>query len=210
MLEALPIETPENLSYTPDGKTRLTYVSEAGLAQCQVDFPAQLLTHTFDPAPLPLDSFPLANAQAALFACFSAMPLSPRTDWQAPSDALPCFREAFAIILATLRQPAQNRWIVRGEPHHFLIAGHRVSTGWDIGAITVARGKPAVLCIRAEDIIRALPLEHPFATAQFSFQSDGSPAETLDDIPWDTRVRLPIADNGGMVLRIRVTPTATR
>ena len=71
-----------------------------------------------------------------------------------------------------------------------------------MGAFVLPCGKPAVLTFRLEDLIDTLPPASPFEKVDILSEADGLPAQCDQGLPWDTRVRLPIADNGAALLRI--------
>lgn len=197
------------LAYTDQGETLLQYTTATGSSTVIVDNPTTLLTTPFDePAePLPLP-YPFADTTATLAACFTDIPLNPHANWQPPTESTPYFREAFDAYLQMMRQPIESRWAVRGEPEHFLMGGYRKvnDTGWILFALTIACGKPAVLCFRCEDCIRALPAPIPFKTMQARFASDANPEETVIDLPWDTRIRLDVANDGGAIIDLTWDP----
>lgn len=199
---------PANLYFTPEGWTALRYWRRDGsVCERRVRFPAQLLTAPPDPAadvrPRTLDT-----PHAALFAVFRTIPLRPEGDWRlAEGEAfLPCFRKAFDVLLAMLRRPPEERWCVRGEPGWFVQFGFRETKGYAMGALVLPCGKPAVLTFRAADLIEALPPPHPFAEMDILSEADGLPPRTDAAQGWDTRLRLPIADCGGALVRLMPRP----
>lgn len=195
---------PVNLFFTPDGQTAVRYWRKDGaVRERRVRFPAQLLTAAPDPA-AEVRPCCLETPHAALFAAFRGIPLCPGGDWRlAEGDAFrPLFRQAFAALLAMLRRPPEERWCVRGEPGSFLQFGFREAQGYVMGALALPCGKPIVLTFRAADLIEALPPSAPFAEMDIHSEADGLPPRVDAAMGWDTRIRLPIADAGGALLRL--------
>lgn len=195
---------PVNLFFTPDGQTALRYWRKDGtVRERRVRFPAQLLTAAPD-ADAAVRPRCLETPHAALFAAFRGIPLYPGGDWRlAEGDAFrPLFRQTFAALLAMLRRPPEERWCVRGEPGGFLQFGFRDAQGYTMGALALPCGRPIVLTFRAEDLIGALPPPRPFAEMDITSEADGLPPRTDPAMAWDTRIRLPLADSGGALLRL--------
>lgn len=196
---------PLNLHFDDRGCTCLRYWTAGGVRTRIVPYPAALLTAP--PAPeAEVSPRTLATPAEALFQTFRALPLRPDGPWVlAGGDAFPpVWRKAFAALLRLLRRPPAERWCVRGEPGWFLQFGLRETDGaYTMGAFVLPNGKPAVLTFRPCDLIEALPPAHPFATMDIVSEADGLAARTDPDLPWDTRVRLPIATPGGALLTLR-------
>lgn len=213
--KALPEpEWPANgcggLFYARNGFTCLPYRAPGILAVAVAAAPAVLAAMAFDPEPLPVerpgglpgDEWRFETPAAALEGLFCAVPLAPQAAWLPPADALPVFDRAFRLAVELMRLPAWERWAVRGEPDHFLVLGARTEQGWRLAVLTVARGKPAVICLRFEDLIRALPMSGPTVSVDVAFEGDGIEAERITSAGWDTRLRVPVADNGGVVVTL--------
>lgn len=203
---------PINLYHDPLGRTHLRYRVRGGAWRGRVvACPAALLASPPDPeADLPAEPEPFETPAQALFHAFRAMPLRPDLPWRlADVEAFtPLWRETFALLVAFLRRPPAERWCPRGEPGHFLQFGFREGNGhYRLAAFVLPTGKPAVLTFRPEDLIRAQPPPHPFAESDLTSQADGLPPQT-DRLPWDTRVRLPIATPGAAMLRLAPRPLA--
>ncbi len=196
---------PINLYFTPQGQTAVRYTTrDRAVVERVVDYPAALLTAPPDDAACVRPRM-LSSPQEALFEAFRGIPLCPEGDWTlAPKGFLPTFREAFALLLRMLRQPPEARWCVRGEPGWFVQFGLRAPDGYTMGALVLPCGKPAVLTFRAKDLIRALPPAQPFATVTITSEADGLCRRVDEAMAWDTRVRLPIADNGGALVQLQI------
>lgn len=195
---------PVNLYFKPDGRTALRYWHQAGgvVERC-VDFPAQLLTSPSD-AEADIAARPLTTPAAVLFAAFRAMPLAPHLPWYLNGEGMSeVYQETFAALLRMLRLPPEQRWCVRGEPGWFLQFGLQEADGsYTLGAFVLPCGKPAALTFRTMDLVEHLPPSKPFEVADFITKADGLEARTDKGLPWDTRVRLPIADNGAALVRV--------
>jgi hypothetical protein len=195
---------PVNLYFKPDGTTALRYwLREGGVKERCVDFPAQLLTREPDPAAqVKVRTF--TTPTEMLFSAFRAMPLAPELDWQMSGEGVSeVFQETFAALLRMLRLPPAQRWCVRGEPGWFLQFGLREADGsYTLGAFVLPCGKPAALTFRTADCIEYLMPETPFELVDFITAADGCPARTDHALPWDTRVRMPIADYGAALVRV--------
>ncbi len=200
---------PVNLyfSSSAQGQTVLRYWRNDGrVAERCVRFPAELLTQPPDPE-ADIRTTLLESPYAALFAAFRGMPLRPDLPWRLADNGAfqPCFRQAFDGLLQMLRRAPEERWCVRGEPGWFVQFGLREADGYTMGAWVLPCGKPAVLTFRAEDLIRALPPHTPFAEMTITSEADGLPPQTAQNCGWDTRIRLPIADCGGALVRLSPT-----
>lgn len=200
-------EWPRNgngaLFYAAGGVVCLPYETETGaLAVAVAPYPAALAAMTFDPAPRALAGVHFENPASALEALFTRIPLSPASAWQPPANALPGFKAAFEAAVELLRLPACERWAVRGEPEHFVMVGGRTAEGWRVAIVMVAKGKPAVITLRCEDVVRALPQRVPTRALTLIFSGDGFTAERIEEAGWDARLRLPLADNGGAVIEL--------
>lgn len=195
---------PVNLYFKPDGTTALRYWRKGGnVVERTAAFPAQLLTLPPD-ATAEVVAQTLETPAAVLFAAFRAMPLAPALDWQLAREGMSeVYRATFAALLRMLRLPPEKRWCVRGEPGWFLQFGLQEADGsYTMGAFVLPCGKPAALTFRTTDLIEHLMPEAIFECADFITEADGLPARTDHALPWDTRVRLPIADNGAALIRI--------
>ena len=195
---------PVNLYFKPDGSTALRYWRRDGsVAERSAAFPAQLLTSAPD-AEAAVAVQDLTTPAAVLFAAFRAMPLAPHLAWQLNGTEMSeVYRATFAALLRMLRLPPEQRWCVRGEPGWFLQFGLREADGsYTLGAFVLPCGKPAALTFRTADLIEHLPPETAFEFADFVTEADGVPARTDCALPWDTRVRLPIQDNGAALVRV--------
>lgn len=194
---------PVNLYFTPDGQTALRYWRQGGeVTERRVDFPAELLTQAPDPQ-AEIVARPLTSATDVLFAAFRAMPLRPELDWRLGPGFSEHYQKTFAALLRMLRSPCEKRWCVRGEPGWFLQFGLlEEESSYTLGAFVVPCGKPAVLTFRLADAIERLPLARPFATMDLTSSTDLLPEETAKDVAWDTRIKLPIPDNGSALLRL--------
>lgn len=199
------MQKPVNLYYTPQGLTALRYGRcDGSMVERTVSRPSALLLEATDPAAA-VEAKMLRTAQAVMFNAFRAMPLKPEADWTLASDAdvSPLFRETFQHLLTFLRQPLERRWCVRGEPHYFLQFGYQTMDGrYVMGAFVLPCGKPSVLTFRAEDILQALPSARAFATMTVVSASDGASQQTDVEMGWDTRIRLPINDNGAALVEL--------
>ena len=196
---------PINLYFDAHARTRLRYWAAGAPRERVLPCPAALLMAPPDPE-AEVTGRVLATPHEALFHAFRGMPLRPEADWTlALGEAFtPLWRTVFAQLLEMLRRPPEARWCVRGEPGWFLQFGLREADGsYTMGALVLPNGKPAVLTFRAEDLIEALPPPRPFAEMEVVSQADGLPAQT-DRVPWDTRVRLPIATPGAALLSLRL------
>lgn len=197
---------PINLHFDARGRTHLRYWGGGAPRERVVPCPAALLMAPPDPeAEADPRGRGLDTPRAALFHAFRAMPLRPEADWRlAPGEAFtPLWRTAWETLVAMLRRPPEARWCVRGEPGWFLQFGLREDDGsYVMGALVLPTGKPAVLTFRAGDLIEALPPPRPFAEMDATTEADGLPAQT-DRLPWDTRIRLPIATPGAALLTLR-------
>ena len=195
---------PVNLYFTAEGQTAVRYRRTDGtVAERRVRFPAQLLVQPPDSA---ADVRPgcLDTPYAALFAAFRGIPLRPEGNWHLAKGGAfsPVFRAAFEALLKMLRRPPEERWCVRGEPGWFLQFGFREGRDYAMGALVLPCGTPAVLTFRSEDLIEALPPNVPFAEMDLSSVADGLPEQRATAQGWDTRLRLPIADCGGAMVRL--------
>lgn len=193
---------PFNLYYTPDGKTALRYLLRGGAFRERiVPFPAALLTAPPDPEAAVCPRT-LLTPREALFSAFRMIPLSPDGAWKlAETGFSPVFRRAFDLLLRMLRMPPERRWCTRGEPEWFLQFGLHDEEMWEMAALVLPCGKPAALTFRAEDFFRALgpaAKDRPFALLSVS---DGAPKETVHGVGSDIRIRLPVDDNGGAIVR---------
>ncbi len=207
LFAAKPFERmhPVNLYFQPDGTTALRYwCKHGGVVERCAAFPAQLLTLPPD-ADAAVTACALETPAAVLFAAFRAMPLAPALDWRlAGAGMSEVYQATFAALLRMLRLPPERRWCVRGEPGWFLQFGLQEADGsYTMGAFVLPCGKPAALTFRTTDLIEHLMPEEAFERADFITEADGLPAQTDAALPWDTRVRLPIADNGAALVRIR-------
>lgn len=195
---------PVNLYYDANGQTIVRYWrTDGAVYERTAAFPAQLLTLPADEAAA-VTARPLETPAAVLFAAFRQMPLMPMADWKlAFSDVTDCYRATFDALLRMLRLPADQRWCVRGEPGWFLQFGLREADGsYTLGAFVLPCGKPAVLTFRLEDLIEALPPQQAFEVADIYTEADGLPAQWDSEMAWDTRIRLPIAENGAALIRV--------
>lgn len=195
---------PVNLYYNKEGCTVLRYWRHDGKVLERVaTSPAQLLTLPPD-ADAAVKARVLDTPAAVLFSAFRRLPLVPNADWQlGVGDFSPLYRETFAAMLRMLRLPSQQRWCVRGEPGWFLQFGLRETDGsYTMGAFVLPCGKPAVLTFRSEDLIEALPPKIAFETMTITSAADGLEEQTISRMAWDTRIRLPIADNGAALVRL--------
>lgn len=195
---------PLNLHFDDRGHTCLRYWTAMGVRTRTVPSPAALLTAP----PVPeAEVVPrvLATPAEALFQMFRGIPLRPDGAWALEAEAFPpIWREAFAAFMRMMALPTEARWCVRGEPEWFLQFGLRETDGsYTMGAFVLPCGKPAVLTFRPCDLIEALPPTPPFATMNIISEADGLAARTDPGLPWDTRVRLPIATPGGALLTLR-------
>jgi hypothetical protein len=195
---------PVNLYFKPDGTTALRYWNrQERVVERVVAFPAQLLTQPADTEAW-ITAQTLTTAAGVFFAAFRMMPLAPALDWQVAIPGMSeVYSETFAALLRMLRLPPEKRWCVRGEPGWFLQFGLQETDGsYTMGAFVLPCGKPAALTFRTTDLIEHLIPEAAFECADFITEADGLPARTDYALPWDTRVRLPIADNGAALIRI--------
>ena len=195
---------PVNLYYDVNGQTVVRYWrTDGSVAERRVAFPAQLLTQPADDAAV-VSTRALETPSAVLFAAFRQMPLAPQAEWRLAGPGMSvCFEETFAALLRMLRLPPSERWCVRGEPGWFLQFGFQEADGsYTMGAFVLPCGKPAVLTFRLEDLIDTLPPASPFEKVDILSEADGLPAQCDQGLPWDTRVRLPISDNGAALIRI--------
>lgn len=195
---------PVNLYFDEKGQTVLRYWRKDGLAvERRATFPAQLLTLPPDDR-ADVGSQVLEAANAVVFAAFRRMPLVPEAAWRLGGEGFsPVYRQVFEALLRMLRLPPAQRWCVRGEPGWFLQFGLKECDGsYTMGAFVLPCGKPAVLTFRAEDCIEALPPERPFAAMKIVSSADGLPEHVDVAQPWDTRIRLPIAENGAALVRL--------
>ncbi|MBQ9694461.1 MAG: hypothetical protein IJV69_06875 [Kiritimatiellae bacterium] len=195
---------PVNLYFDVNGQTVLRYWRTNGtVAERRVDFPAHLLTSPEDPL-AEVKGRALETPSAVLFAAFRQIPLAPGADWELTGQKMSvCYQATFAALLRMMRLPVEKRWCVRGEPGWFLQFGFQETDGsYTLGAFVLPCGKPAVLTFRLEDVIDTLPPEKPFQTADIHTEADGLLAQWDYGLPWDTRVRLPIADNGAALIRV--------
>jgi hypothetical protein len=201
---------PVNLYYTPQGHTALRYSRVDGsIVERLVKRPTALLVDVADPM-AEVQACELPSAQALLFNAYRAMPLIPEAAWSMAKDAnvSTLFHETFQHFLTFLRQPPEKRWCVRGEPHSFLQFGYQGSDGcYIMGAFVLPCGKPSVLTFRSEDLIQALPPSSPFSTMTVVSASDGATEQTDLNMGWDTRIRLPIQDNGAALIKLYPNPT---
>lgn len=196
---------PINLYFDAHARTRLRYWAAGAPRERVLPCPAALLMAPPDPE-AEVTGRVLTTPHEALFHAFRTMPLRPELDWTlAPGEAFtPLWRTVFDKLLEMLRRPPEARWCVRGEPGWFLQFGLREADGsYTMAALVLPNGKPAVLTFRAEDLIEALSPPRPFAEMEIVSQADGLPAQT-DRVPWDTRVRLPIATPGAALLSFRL------
>lgn len=195
-----------NLYFTPTGETALRYrLSSGERRQRTVAFPAALLTQPEEPE-AEVNLQPLPSPEAVLFAAFRTLPLRPNARWTLEDnpDFSPLYRETFAALLRMMRLPPEKRWCRRGEPGKFLQFGLQEADGsYTMGAFILPCGKPAVLTFRAEDLITTLPPEKPFATMEITSDADGLCAQVNPDMAWDTRIRLPIADRGAALIKLK-------
>lgn len=209
------MQKPVNLYYTPQGLTALRYSRcDGSIVERIVSRPSALLLEAAD-SMAAVEAKVLSTAQAVMFNAFRAIPLMPEGDWKlaAEADASPLFRETFQHLLTFLRQPPKRRWCVRGEPHYFLLFGYQAMDGsYLMGAFVLPCGKPSVLTFRAEDLLQALPPAQAFATMTVVSASDGATQQTDVNMGWDTRIRLPINDNGAALVKLipNLTEEATR
>ncbi len=196
---------PINLYFTAEGHTALRYWTRRGdVLERRVPFPAALITAPVDDE-AEVKPRLLRTPEEVLFCAFRGMPLAPEGDWTLAEEGFSeVYRKTFAAFLRMLRKPPAERWCVRGEPGWFLQFGLREEDGsYTMGAFVVPCGKPAVLTFRAEDLIQTLPPSQPFATMDITSEADGL-AEQLDAaMVWDTRIRLPIAERGAALVRLR-------
>lgn len=195
---------PVNLYYNQQGQTVLRYWLQTGATNERVvAAPAYLLTALAD-AQAVVNACVLETPSAVLYSAFRRMPLCPEADWQLTGDAFSTlYQQVFEALVRMLRLPPSKRWCVRGEPGWFLQFGFQEADGsYTMGAFVLPCGKPAVLTFRAEDLIEALPPKAPFATMDIQSEADGLAAQMDCAQPWDTRIRLPIADNGAALVRL--------
>ena len=195
---------PVNLYCTPKGEVVLRYRRTGGAtAERRVPFPARLLAAPPDPL-AEVRVRTLSTPREAVFELFRAIPLRPEADWKLAGEGfLPCFRRVFADALALLRRPPAERWCTRAESDSFLQFGFREGKGYRMSALVLPCGKPWVLAFRPEDLLDALPPPAPFPTMDILSEADGLPEQIDPDQAWDTRIRLPIPDNGGATLFLR-------
>ncbi len=192
---------PTNLYFT-EGKTALRYWTTKGEARERVvPFPAALLTAPPD-SEAAITPRVLETPAEVLFCAFRALPLAPDAPWAlAEGHFSPLYQHTFDALLRMLRKAPEERWCVRGEPGWFLQFGLQEDDGsYTMGAFVLPCGKPAVLTFRAEDLISALPPAQPFAEMQITTVADGLEAQTQDGYAWDTRIRLPMQDNGAALV----------
>ncbi len=196
-----PRNGADGLFYAGEGLVCLPYEAEGGgLAVAFAPYPAALAAMVFEPPARALSGGRFETPAAALSGLFTRVPLSPESAWFPPADALPGFQAAFEAAAGLLNLPAGERWAVRGEPDHFLMLGGRLPEGWRVAVLTLAKGKPAVVTLRCEDLIRALPQPDPTRLLTLAFAGDGVAPERIEAVGWDARLRLPIAGNGGVVI----------
>lgn len=196
---------PVNLYFKPDGQTAVRYWRQDGcVAERLVAFPAQLLTRAPDETAA-VSGQAFETPSAMLFAAFRAMPLAPQLPWRLHGAwASEVYAATFDALLRMLRLPPEQRWCVRGEPGWFLQFGLREADGsYTLGAFVLPCGKPAVLTFRVADLIEALPPESAFECADFETMADGLAPQVDAALPWDTRVRLPIAEKGAALVRVK-------
>ena len=196
---------PRNLYYTQHGTTVLRYWQNNGKSACrETPYPAALLSCPPDPSASVRPGV-LETPRAVMFEAFRGLPLAPTGDWTLGPDGFsPLYRNVFAALLRMLRLPPEQRWCVRGEPGWFLQFGlHETDGSYTLGAFILPCGKPAVLTFRSADLLDALPSETPFVAMDITSASDGLSEQTDERMGWDTRIRLPIADNGAALIRLR-------
>lgn len=191
-----------NLYYTPDGQTALRYFLKSGAVRERiVSFPAALLTEPPDPEAAVCPRT-LLTPREALFCAFRMIPLSPDGAWElAETGFSPVFRRAFDLLLRMLRMSPDRRWCSRGEPEWFLQFGLRDDDRLEMAALVLPCGKPAALTFRAEDLFRALGDAAEDRRFTLVSVSDGAPEETLHGVEPDIRIRMPVEDNGGAIVR---------
>ena len=201
---------PVNLYYTADGRTVLRYWTRSGrIRERIVRHPAALL---MQPPDVEADVSPgvLETPEAVMFAAFRALPLCPHGAWCLASGRFSTvYERVFALLLRMLREQSERRWCVRGEPGWFLQfgVGEQDPVQYSLGAFVLPCGRPAVLTFRTADMVERVPMERPFAEMTVISEADGLPARIDDRMPWDTRVRLPIAERGAA--KITLNPILT-
>lgn len=190
-----------NLYFTSQGQTVLRYgCGEGSRRERVVARPTALLTLAAD-SEAAVEGQGLASARAVLFHAFRGMTLNPTGAWHLAGEFSPEYRMVFDHLLRFFHAPADERWCVRGEPGKFLHFGYRTAEGeYFLGAFVLPWGKPTVFTFRAEDLIQALPPKRPFATMTVETLGDGLPLQRVSGMGWDTRVRLPLVEDGAVLL----------
>lgn len=201
------MKKPVNLYFTKHGQTVVRYGCIDGtIVERCVSRPTALLLQPADENAA-VEASAIETASALLFHAYRGMALRPELDWTLKGDFSPLFHEVFQHLLACLRKPAEERWCVRGEPNKFLHFGYRTTEGhYILGAFVLPWGKPTVFTFRAGDLIEALPPTAPFATMTIESVADGLAPQCDQHMGWDTRIRLPMVENGAALLHLIPEP----
>lgn len=145
---------------------------------------------------------PFTNTHEELIALFTEIPFSATSGWQPSPNVTPCHHQAFNL----LGKPQSGDYVLRAAPGLYLAVARQTTNGWNVYLLCSDR---VVMTIRMEELCAKLPNHLRQPTYKVRITRDPKSDETGDiireefeEIPWDTRIRLILAKNGGAIVQI--------
>ena len=204
-------ETPD-VFFAPCGKLVARWQQEGVRRIVVFDRPGDIVTRRFGVLEIP--GLHVGDGKQGCSHLFLTLPFTagalPHTTF---GDALtPSFKEAFMRLMRR-GEGADDFWVVRGEPGVFAVAAERHGAVWRVCGIT---GAARTLTVRLEDLwlrtpeaLRALrytvgilrdPNKNEAGGETGGERGRATVEEAFAQQPFDVRVALDLAENGGFVL----------